>query len=241
MYSSNPMKNRTIKPEKGVQKVTLLNVEKCGEARENPYLSLHRLSLENRYSDGTRSERYAYDAVLRKWLDAVVIVLLCRIDNRMHVCLRNSIRPPLLIRHHCAVPLPEQNEIWSLWELPAGLLEPEDVGESGIVQRAKIEILEETGYVVAADAIRRMKGAPFISAGTIPERLWYVVAEVADVLDRVDAVGDGCPIEENAEIQWVELERALALCDDGAIEDLKTELGIRRIASSLRLNGEKHE
>ncbi len=241
MYSSKPMNERIFKPENEVQKVTLINVEKCGEAQKNPYLSLHRLSLQNIYSDGSRSQPYAYDAVLRKWLDAVVIVLLCSIENRMHVCLRNAIRPPLLIRHHCPLPLPEKRDIWSLWELPAGLLEPADVGEHGIVQRAKIEILEETGYAVPTEAISRMKGAPFISAGTIPERLWYVVAEIADVSDRVDAAGDGCPIEENAEIQWVELERALALCDDGAVEDLKTELGIRRIASTLRLNGEEHE
>ena len=214
-----------------IKKVTVVAQEKTGEATRNPYLSLYRLTLQNTYSDGTQSALYPYDATLRKWLDAVVIILTCHIEGQLHICLRSSIRPPLLLRHQCPVPMPDTNTSGIIWELPAGLLEPADTGEQGIIRRAAIEIQEETGYAVPTDRIRPMAGAPFLSPGTVPERMWYTVAHVSDPTDRQPPSGDGSPVEENADIEWVSLESALRLCEDGRIEDLKTELGIRRMAS----------
>ncbi|MBN2526007.1 MAG: NUDIX domain-containing protein [Deltaproteobacteria bacterium] len=221
-----------------IKNVALIHQEKLGEAEDNPYLSLHRLKLQNTYDDNTLSTVYPYDAVLRKWLDAVAVVLIARIDGRLHVCLRSAIRPPLLLRKQSVLPIAETHDSAVLWELPAGLLEPEDIGEEGIIQRAQIEVLEETGYNLMESQMWLLSGAPLVSPGTIPERLWFAVAEVQDVLERQMPEGDGSPVEENAEIQWVALERALCLCDDGAIDDMKTELGIRRIASVLKRDGE---
>ncbi|MBN2341578.1 MAG: hypothetical protein JXX29_21560 [Deltaproteobacteria bacterium] len=213
--------------------VAICNQEKVGEHAVNPYMSLYRLTLQNTYADGTRSVEYPYDAVLRKWLDAVAVIMLTQIDNRPHVLLRSSIRPPLLLRSRCPIPIPETQTVHTIWELPAGLLEESDQGEDGILHRAKIEILEETGYRIPVSDIRLIAGAPFVSPGVIPERLWYTVATVTDPLLREAALGDGSPVEENAVIEWVGLETALAMCEDGAIEDMKTELGIRRIASYI--------
>ena len=230
--------------------VSVVRQDKTGEAKENPYLSLHRLTLQNTYRDGSQSRLYPYDAVLRKWLDAVTIILTSHIDGAVHICLRSAIRPPLLLRQQCPIPVPESNRSGIIWELPAGLLEPNDTGETGILRRARIEIEEETGYSVPLSRIALMKGAPFLTPGTMPERMWYAVAAVADVNQRSHPQGDGSPVEENASIMWVSLESALRLCEDGAIEDLKTELGIRRLATSTHFagiqtgatnNGEKHE
>ncbi|MBN2714396.1 MAG: NUDIX hydrolase [Deltaproteobacteria bacterium] len=221
----------SLQPQKNIEKVVVISQQKTGEASQNPYLSIYRLTLQNTYADGTTSALYPYDAVLRKWLDAVVIILTARIDGQLHICLRSAIRPPLLLRNQCPIPFAEPSPSGVIWELPAGLLEAKDVGEAGILRRACIEIEEETGYVVPMEKISRMRGAPLLTPGTMPERLWYTVAEVTDISDRSDPRGDGSPVEENATIQWVSLERAVGLCEDGAIEDLKTELGIRRMAA----------
>lgn len=229
------MRENKLKPPTTIQKVTVISEENVGEAQKNPYLSVHRLSLQNTYADGSQSTVYPYDAVLRKWLDAVVIILTSTINNRTHVLLRSAIRPPLLLRNNRPIPFPEVDANGILWELPAGLLEDDDVGDAGIIQRAQIEILEETGYHVDTGAISQLRGAPYLSAGTIPERLWYTMAEVTDPADRTVPKGDGSPVEENAQIQWLELESAIRLCDDGQIDDLKTELGIRRLASIVNV------
>ena len=47
------------------------------------------------------------------------------------VCLRSSLRPPLAMRPGYRLPIPEPAAQPYLWELPAGLIEPGEVGESG--------------------------------------------------------------------------------------------------------------
>ena len=41
--------------------------------------------------------------------------------------------------------------------------------------------------------------------------------------------GDGSPMEEVGAVRFVDLEEALAMCRSGAIEDAKTEIGLRRL------------
>ena len=67
------------------------------------FLRVRRLSLRNRYDDGSHSAPYAYDCVERTAMDAVVIVLHTD-DGR--VCLRSSIRPPVALRTGYALPAP---------------------------------------------------------------------------------------------------------------------------------------
>ncbi len=211
--------------------VRLLRREDAPPLPGRNYLSLHRLELENAYADGRVSRAYTYDAALRRYLDAVAIVLTTGAGADLRVCLRACIRPGLLLRAGATVPIEEAPRPPCLWELPAGLIETGDRGEAGIRGRAAQEAFEEVGVRLAADAFTLMPGAPFVSPGVIPERLHFARATVADPADAEPPRGDGSPVEEGAEIAWIPLDEALALCDRGEIEDMKTELGLRRFAA----------
>ena len=183
--------------------------------------------------DGEMSPIYSYDGVLRKWLDAVVIVLTGTLDGHDVVCLRSCIRPPVLLRDKTSLPIEDEAVFCTMWELPAGLLEEGDRGASGILKRASIEVMEETGYSVDSVHFAPLGGAPFASPGVIPERLHFVTARVDDIADRAKAAGDGSPAEDGGGIWWIPVRDAMEMCESGEIVDAKTELGIRRWAALL--------
>lgn len=212
-----------------VEKVTITHRQDAPSLSEKNFLSLHHLRIKNTYLDGEVSREYSYDAVLRKWIDAVVLLLVGRVDGQDCVCLRSCIRPPLLLREGLHLPMPENRRYDFLWELPAGLLESDDTGLDGLRSRAKAEALEETGYLVNTESFEILPGASFVSPGVIPERLWFVRATIQDPSSRVVPQGDGSPVEEKAEIWWVPLVEADSMCNSGEIEDMKTELGLRRL------------
>ena len=195
------------------------------------FLSLHLLDVVNTYVDGDHSQPYFYECVLRKWLDAVVLLLTGKVDDRESVCLRSSARPPVLLRSELDLPMQDRRDHSVLWELPAGLLEDGDRGDRGILRRAAIEALEETGYTLDPDDFSILPGSLFVSPGVIPERVRYVLAKVADPHRCVRPVGDGSIAEQGAGIWWIPLDEALSKCDRGEILDMKTELGIRRLAT----------
>ena len=68
-------------------------------------------------------------------------------------------------------------------------------------------------------------------AGVIPERVHFVTARVADPDASTAPVGDGSPAEERAALWWLPIDEGLAMCEQGEIEDMKTELGVRRLAA----------
>ena len=201
-------------------------------------MSLHRLELENVYPDGSVSRPYAYDAVLRRHLDAVALLLTAGGGEAPRVCLRSCVRPPLLLRSGAATPLEEPSGPPCLWELPAGLIEDGDRGIEGIRARAAAEAFEEVGVRIAKDRFAIIGCAPFVTPGVIPERIHFVWAEVGRPEDAQAPAGDGSPVEERSEIAWVALDEAIAMCDRGEIEDMKTELGLRRLAFSRRVGEE---
>lgn len=201
---------------------------------KSAFLNIQRLKLVNHYQDGTKSPVYLYDAVLRKWLDAVVLVLTAEIDGVLSVCLRSCIRPPLVLRQELELPVKDNSPLTTLWEVPAGLLEENDMGIGGIKDRAAAEALEETGYAVSQDDFSLMPGAPFLSPGVIPERIYFARAHIADVDARNNPTGDGSPVEDGAVIWWVPVDKAIALCEQGVIADTKTELALRRLAAQRK-------
>ena len=46
--------------------------------------------------------------------------------------------------------------------------------------------------------------------------------------------GDGSPLEEGATLVWRGLDEAIAACESGEIEDVKSELAFRRLRDRLR-------
>jgi 8-oxo-dGTP pyrophosphatase MutT (NUDIX family) len=195
------------------------------------FLTLYRLTVVNTYSDGTSSPPYGYDGVLRRSLDAVAVALTADIEGQRSVCLRTALRPTLLLRETLALPQRDGAPAFALLELPAGLIEAGDMGEVGLLRRAHIETLEETGYRISQDEFETMGSAPFASPGVIPERIFFVHARVADISDRTPPAGDGSPAEAGCDIVWIPLDEAVKMCELGVIADMKTELGLRRIAS----------
>jgi ADP-ribose pyrophosphatase len=180
------------------------------------------------YADGTSSEPFTYEHVERRATDAVV--LLMHFDGQ--VLLRTSLRPPLAIRTQLVVPLPgEETDSPMLWEVPAGLIEPEEQGHAGIRACAVREALEETGVVLAQELLMPLGAPSFLCPGVIAEQLHYFAAELSSAT-IVTALGDGSPVEERAALAFFPFAEALALT-----RDVKTELGIRRLMAQLGVVG----
>ena len=189
------------------------------------FLRVRRLSLRNRYADGSRSDTYAYDLVTRTALDAVAIVLVARDEGESRVCLRSALRPPLAFRGDDRPPVQ--------WEVPAGLIEPSEPGPEGVLACAAREALEEVGAELSSSDFELLGGAVTLSPGVMAERLSFAVAEV-DPAACVAPTEDGTPVEERAEVRFVPISEALAACGAGVVTDIKTELAIRRLAERER-------
>jgi ADP-ribose pyrophosphatase len=220
-----------VKQPGHVRNVAIKGRRELASCDEGAFLTLHRLTVESTFVDGTRGREFSWDAVLRQQIDAVVLLLVGQVDGRECVCLRSCVRPPLLLRQELDLPLDDHRRHDFLWELPAGLLEPGDRGEAGIRRRAAIEAREETGQVLEAAEFEILPGAPFACPGVIPERLHFARARVADAGAAVAPSGDGSAAEERAAVCWLPLDEGLAACERGEIDDMKTELGLRRLAT----------
>ncbi len=197
------------------------------------FLRVRRLSLRNRYADGTASAVYRYDMIERDAMDAVGIVLFARGAGGVEdarVCLRSSLRPPLHFRPGQHIPLPDAGDPVQ-WEIPAGLIEPDEQGEEGVRACAARETLEEVGLVTPPEAFRRLGPQVALTPGAFGEKIHFMVAEV-DPDARSVPEHDG-PVEERAEVRFVALSSAIEATRDGRVVDAKTEVGLRRLAEML--------
>jgi ADP-ribose pyrophosphatase len=101
----------------------------------------------------------------------------------------------------------------TLWELPAGTLEPGEPPDLA----AQRELLEETGY--QAKRWRRLTSA-YASPGCLSELMHIYAAEEL-------TVGTACPEkDETLEPHVVPWDQALAWVFDGTIRDVKTIAGL---------------
>jgi ADP-ribose pyrophosphatase len=197
------------------------------------FLRLQRLTLQNRYADGSTSAAYPCDVVSRERMDAVTIVLYeITPERRVRVALRTGVRPPVYFRKHKRPVQPDAKEHLLLAELVAGLLEPEDTGPGGVERRAVLECMEEAGYRVRPEDIERLGEPLFAGPGTTDENVHYRAARV--VLDERGAPqGDGSIMEEAGEVLVLDLVEALARCRDGRNPDSKTEIGLLRLCTHI--------
>lgn len=209
---------------------------------DDGFVRVRRLSLRNRYPDGSESEAYRYDVTERRATDAVAVVLYQR-QPTLRICLRAALRPPVALRTDCVLPLPHDG-VTMLWELPAGLIEPEEQGEAGIRRCAARETLEETGYDLAESAFHLLGPPAYLSPGLAAEKMYFFAACV-DGAPRGEQVSDGSAVEAHAPLHLVPLSRLIAFydgADDDArtlpVEDVKTEVGVRRLQAWLRKRGE---
>jgi ADP-ribose pyrophosphatase len=200
------------------------------------FIRVRRLVLRNHYEGGSVSREYRYDCAERDAMDAVGIVLYSQPSEKgepHRVCLRSSIRPPLALRPNYALPVKETQADPTLFEIPAGLVEADEEGDEGLRGCASRETQEEVGLEVKPEDFRPLGPALFLSPGLVAEKLHFFVAEV-DPSKMGTATLDGSPVEERARVAFVPLDEALAACRDGRIEDIKTEIGVRRLIDLLK-------
>jgi ADP-ribose pyrophosphatase len=198
------------------------------------FLRLRRLRLRNHYQDGSRSKVYPCDVVSRPGSDAVVAVLY-EIDGarRVRVLLRDAPRAPIYLRSQGRFVHPDPRIYLSLLELVAGLVEESDgAGDAGLARRASLEAGEEAGLRVPAGEFRVLGGESFASPGTSDEKLRFCCAP-APLAQASAGAGDGSVMEEGARLISLELGEAIEACRSGAIPDMKTELGLLRLADHL--------
>jgi ADP-ribose pyrophosphatase len=198
------------------------------------FLKVSRLILRNRYENGTLSEAYPCDVVSRPGSDAVVAILYeIGPDRKVRVLLREGLRAPIYLRRLRKFIHPDARTYTAIHELVAGLLEKRDgEGESALRRRASAESAEEAGIELPPERFTILGGETFASPGTSDEKLFYAAAAVK--LDAAgDAPGDGSVMEQAARLVRMELGEAIALCRQGVIPDMKTELGLLRLAEHL--------
>lgn len=197
------------------------------------FLHLVRRRYVAVYPDGSRSQPFLYDAVGRRALDVVVIAAYYKQNDDWFVYLRSSVRPPLLMREPERLPLTPFASSGTLWELPAGLVEAHEQTESGVVQAAQRELLEEIGCDVDVERLRSLGPNTFPAPGMVGEQHIYFAVEV-DPNSRKEPGLDGSALEHGGHVIAVRLSQALAACDSGELQDGKSELALRRLQARLK-------
>jgi ADP-ribose pyrophosphatase len=194
------------------------------------FLRMRRLEVVASFPDGTQSAPFAYDAVDRTRLDAVVVVPHHRdASGRRWVWLRSAVRPPLWLRQGRPRPVDEAGEFRGLWEVPAGLVELDEETPAGLRLAAARELLEETGFAVLPEALRPLGPPAFPAPGVLGEKQFFFEVEVQPQL-RGRPTEDGSALEREAGLVALPLEEALELARQGKLQDSKTELALRRLA-----------
>ena len=203
-------------------------------ARSNAgFLQVREVELQNRYDDGSVSAPYRYFMVERENLDAVAVVLFRRHEGRVELVLRSQLRPPLAFRKSYEVPLLALGTGAVQWEIPAGLVERGERGSTGLFARASAEAFEEVGLTLAPERFSLLGPATSLSPGLIAEKLHFVCAEILPSDRRSQPAGDGHAVEERSISRFVSIETALAAVEGEIVHDIKTELGIRRLADKV--------
>lgn len=213
--------------------VRLEEIEDLTPAAPSGFLSLRRKRMRVLYPDDSASEPFVYDAMDRRALDAVVVVAHHRnaVGERL-VFLRSAIRPPLVLRAPEQRPFPEAATLGQLWEVVAGLVEPDECSVDGLLRCAARELHEELGFEVSPDALAPLGSSTFPSPGVMGERHHFFHVEVAPG-ERGPPTEDGSVLERGAAIVAIGLGEALDLVRRGLIEDAKTELALRRLGELL--------
>lgn len=151
-------------------------------------------------SDGSTAER---EVVVHR--GAVALVPMVDAD---HVCLVRNVRYAVRA---------------TLWEVPAGTIDP---NENPDVTAAR-ELTEETGYRAAK--ITRLREW-FVSPGVMSEIMYLYLCE------GLTSVGAKLELDENLEPHVVAWPDAMAMVRDGRIQDAKTMLALL-LVDELRATG----
>jgi len=205
-------------------------LEELSPADPVGFLHLRRRRVQLCYPDGQPSHPFVFDCVERLALDAVVIAAHYVDDaGSRWVYLRSALRPAVRLRPEASRPFAEKPTLGALWELPAGLVEPDECSVAGLSRCAARELREELGFEVAPGRLESLGRATFPAPGIIGERHHYFHVAVSPSARAVPSE-DGSVLEQRALIVAAPLAEALQLVARGEIEDAKTEIALRRLA-----------
>lgn len=213
--------------------IELEQIEDLSPPQPPGFLRLVRRRLRATYPDGTQSPAFPYDEIDRRAIDAVVIAAHYSEAGSGHwVYLRSALRPPVVFRDAARSPTAATDPRGSIWELPAGLVEPGEQSLEGVRLGAARELHEELGFDVSPDRLVELGPSAFPAPGFIAERHFFFSVEV-EPETRVEPGLDGSPLEAFGVVTAVRLDDALAKCRSGEIIDEKTELALRRLRERL--------
>jgi ADP-ribose pyrophosphatase len=212
-----------------------LQVDREERVGTGGFLFIRRCTLRSKHDDGSLSAAYACDFVVRPMgLDAIGVAVYTRARGPVEVLVRDCMRPPLLLgRGDGPTPLPDPRPYVLSPEVVAGVVEAGDRGEDGLRRRAAAEVHEEAGFEVAPDRVVLLGAGSFLSPGLTAEKMFFAAVEVVDPDDVSTPDGDGSAMEEGAVCRWLPLADAIAACVAGDIEDIKTEIALRRLRDHL--------
>lgn len=183
------------------------------------FLHLRHMKLRLTYPDGTTSEDFFHDVVLRpKGADAVVICAYDRSNDQIRVWLRSCVRPAVSSRY------PFPNSEGCGWELPAGLI---DTGETPLESGIR-ELYEEVGFKV--QELQQLGRPVWGSVGLAPECLHFYSVDVTG-LNRDPPAEDGSPLERHGVCSLMSIREALH--SGASTGDMKTDLGIHRLVAAI--------
>jgi ADP-ribose pyrophosphatase len=213
--------------------VSIVGFEVISDERvgQGGFLAIRRLRLRLVRADGSRTDEGLYDFVERPiGLDAVVLAIWHRAPSGVEVLVRDGLRVPLEFGR-ADRPRPPRLHT----ELVAGIIERGEDSADAIRRRAAAEAHEEAGLDIAAESVIALGAPVFPTAGMCAELFHLLAVEVsaAAIARAQPPPGDGSPFEEGARIRWLALDEALRQCTRGEINDLKTEVALRRLADYL--------
>lgn len=213
----------------------------AGSLADEGFLRIRRLLLRHVHADGSRGEPYQCDVMSRKDVDAVAVVLYERMDGAgatgagrgsVRVVLKSGVRPPVWLRREKRLVRPDEHDWLRVIEIAAGVLEAGDAGEGAVERRAAAEAQEECGTAVDPAAVHALGGASFPSPGVTDEKVYFAAAPVR-VAEAGAVAGDGSGMEEGTQRVVLDLREAIGRCRRGEIPDMKTEIGLLRLADRL--------
>ena len=208
-------------------------LEDLSPADPQGFLRLLRRRLRVRLADGSQSPPFVYDEIDRRAVDAVVLAAHFERDAEHWVYLRSALRPPLWFRNPESGRAPAHERAPN-WELPAGLIEPDEPGELGVLRAARRELLEELGFEAKESDFRALGPAGWPCPGVLGGKHFFLHIEVQPAA-RTEPVLDGSVLERYGRVLALPLSRALDFCRSGDISDIQTELALRRLAEVVAL------
>lgn len=223
-----------------IKTVKILDHHRLGDGK---FLQLNRARVQMVREDGSESGEGTYEYLDREvGRDAVVVVLWRHHGGAVEVLIRRGLRIPLLLRKTALVAQELDPSPGYTLELVAGLIEADEEQllerEPGraaevLTARARAEVEEEAGFSLPPSRMVALGSFIYPTTGVFAERLYFFAGEVFADDSAAQHEGDGSIFEEGADVSWWPLQTAIGACVRGQIADLKTEIGLRRLAEHL--------